>query len=59
MSIETIIQDELIKHPVEDRIIIAQRLRDKMTGTATSNNDYKKLNQIRKKMRKARIKSER
>ncbi len=59
MSVEGIIQDELIKHKPEDRIVMAQMLRDKLTGTKTSKNDYKKLMKIQKRIRKARIKSER
>ncbi len=59
MSVEGIIQDELIKHKPEDRIVMAQMLRDKLTGTKTRKNDYKKLMKIQKRIRKARIKSER
>ncbi|MCP4988540.1 MAG: hypothetical protein GY928_21550 [Colwellia sp.] len=59
MSVEGIIQDELIKHKPEDRPVMAQMLRDKLTGTNTSKNDYKKLMKIQKRIRKARIKSER
>jgi len=59
MSIEAIIQDELCKHPIEDRLVIAQMLRDKITGTTTSKNDYKKLIKMQKRIRKARIKNER
>lgn len=51
------IQDELNKHYPEDRPIIAQMMRDKITGKSMSRNDYKKLMKIRKKMRKARIKN--
>ena len=56
-TVESIIQDELSKHPIEDRPIIFQMMNDKLTGKTTSKRDYKKLIKIQKKLRLQRIKN--
>lgn len=57
-AIENIINDELMKHKPEDRPVIAQMMRDKLTGTKTSKNDYKKLFKAKKLMKRKRMKNE-
>ena len=42
-DIEQVIQQELSKHPVEDRQIIATMMQDKLLGITTSKNDYKNM----------------
>ncbi len=55
MSTESIIQDTLMNHKIEDRPIILMRLQEKLLNKKYSNRDYKNAEKIRKRLRRKRI----
>lgn len=42
------IREELLKHPVNERLLLGKFMLNRLKGVKTSNNDLKKLRTIRK-----------